>query len=85
MENCLKHIKVEEKDLLSFIKVGKGRIAGIWVPTPEYPDGIIYTGTHEVSKKNKNNLHLEQNLILYNQVTFKKIADRKSTRLNSSH
>lgn len=77
MEKCLKHIEIEEKDLLSFIPVGKGRILGIWEPTTEYPDGIIYTGIHEVRKKNKHILLLEQNLILYNQVTLQKIASVK--------
>ena len=63
--------------MLYFLPIGVGRIVGIWTPTPEYPDGIIYTGKYKVIKKNTNNLYFVQNLVLYSPVTFKKIVSLK--------
>ena len=37
-------IKIEEKHLLDFLPIGKGKIIGIWEPTIEHPNGIIYIG-----------------------------------------
>ena len=79
MENCFykKSVKTDIQNLLNVLPIGKGSIIGLWNSTKEFPNGLLYNGSFSFEQINDTKFYLQQNVAIYDQVTFKKVSNVK--------